>query len=225
MITNLFLIFDPFTNIFNIPLNWISLILGLIILPLSFWLIPNRLNYTIFLILFHLHKEFKTLIGKNYSSRRTLILISIFSLLLINNFLGLFPYVFTRTRHISITISIALPLWIRFILWGWINNTNHIFTHLVPQGTPKLLISFIVIIESIRNLIRPGTLAVRLIANIIAGHLLITLLRGINPNVSHLIITLLSLIIILLLVLETAVSIIQAYVFTILRTLYSREII
>jgi len=45
-------------------------------------------------------------------------------------------------------------------------NTNHIFEHLVPQGTSTMLIPFIVIIETISNLIRPGTLAVRLTANI-----------------------------------------------------------
>lgn len=43
------------------------------------------------------------------------------------------------------------------------------FAHLVPQGTPGALIPFIVLIETIRNVIRPGTLAVRLAANIIAG--------------------------------------------------------
>ncbi|WP_369011417.1 F0F1 ATP synthase subunit A [Pseudophaeobacter profundi] len=56
------------------------------------------------------------------------------------------------------------------------NKTNHIFTHLLPVGTPPILIPFIVIIESIRNIIRPRSLAVRLRANIIAGHLLIRLL-------------------------------------------------
>jgi len=78
-------------------------------------------------------------------------------------------YIFTRTRHLTLTLTLALPLWVRFILFGWIKNTNHIFEHLIPQGTPTLLIPFIVIIETIRNLIRPGTLAVRLTANIIAG--------------------------------------------------------
>jgi len=48
--------------------------------------------------------------------------------------------------------------------------------HLVPIGTPNILMPFIVVIETIRNIIRPLTLAVRLSANIIAGHLLLTLL-------------------------------------------------
>jgi F-type H+-transporting ATPase subunit a len=51
------------------------------------------------------------------------------------------------------------------MLFVWINNTNHMFKHLVPQGTPTVLIPFIVCIETVRNIIRPGTLAVRLTAN------------------------------------------------------------
>ncbi|WP_159189733.1 F0F1 ATP synthase subunit A [Klebsiella pneumoniae] len=48
------------------------------------------------------------------------------------------------------------------------NNYNHIFTHIIPQGTPIILIPFIVLIETIRNIIRPRTLSIRLTANIIA---------------------------------------------------------
>lgn len=151
--------------------------------------------------------------------------ISLFSLILFNNFLGLFPYIFTSTRHITITLSLALPLWLSFIIYGWINNTKHIFAHLVPQGTPSILIPFIVIIETIRNIIRPGTLAVRLSANIIAGHLLLTLLGNTGNSLSTIIISILIFTQILLLTLESAVAIIQSYVFTILRTLYSREVI
>nr|YP_010586320.1 ATP synthase F0 subunit 6 [Lepidostoma inops]UZZ44095.1 ATP synthase F0 subunit 6 [Lepidostoma inops] len=222
---NLFTIFDPFTKIFNLPLNWLSLILGLMILPSMFWLIPNRYNFIIFQIIFSLHKEFKNLISKKSYFNSTLILVSIFLFILINNFLGLFPYIFTGTSHMSIALSLALPLWFTFMLFGWINNTNHMFTHLVPQGTPSMLMSFMVLIESISNLIRPGTLAVRLMANMIAGHLLITLLSSMNLNVPFFMIFLLSLVMILLLILETAVSMIQAYVFTVLSTLYSSEVI
>jgi F-type H+-transporting ATPase subunit a len=82
---------------------------------------------------------------------------------------------------------------------------------------------FIVCIETIRNVIRPITLAVRLTANIIAGHLLITLLGNTGPILN---LILIGLIIAqtLLLTLERAVAIIQAYVFSVLSTLYSREV-
>jgi F-type H+-transporting ATPase subunit a len=87
------------------------------------------------------------------------------------------------------------------------------------------LIPFIVLIETIRNIIRPGTLAVRLSANIIAGHLLLTLLGNTGNSLSTIFLTLLIVTQLLLLILESAVAIIQSYVFTILRTLYSREIL
>jgi hypothetical protein len=67
-------------------------------------------------------------------------------------------HIFTRTRHLTLTLTLALPLWIRFMLFGWIKNTNHIFENLVPQGTPTILIPFIVIIETISNLYRAGSL-------------------------------------------------------------------
>jgi len=82
---------------------------------------------------------------------------------------------------------------------------------------------FIVLIESISNLIRPGTLTVRLSANMIAGHLLMTLLGTQTSFSAYLILYLLLLSQISLLVLESAVALIQAYVFTILSTLYSSE--
>ncbi len=222
MIANLFSSFDPSTNL-RIRLNWTRRLLGIIFIPYIYWLIPSRFNILWINVITTLHKEFKILLGSNRNGRR-LIFISLFSFILFNNFLGLFPYIFTRSRHLRITLVLALPLWLRFILYGWINNTIHIFAHLVPQGTPPVLIPFIVCIETIRNIIRPGTLAVRLTANIIAGHLLITLLGNTGPIISIYLLNILIIVQLLLLVLESAVSIIQSYVFAVLTTLYSREV-
>lgn len=225
MIINLFSIFDPSTNILNISFNWISSLLGILFFPIVFWFLPSRISLFWNKIFTTLHLEFKTLLGPTSYKGTTFIFISLFTFILFNNFLGLFPYIFTSTSHITITLSLALPLWLRFIFFGWINNTKHIFAHLVPQGTPSVLIPFIVIIETIRNVIRPGTLAVRLSANMIAGHLLLTLLGNTGNSISTIILSILIITQLLLLTLETAVAIIQSYVFTILRTLYSREII
>jgi F-type H+-transporting ATPase subunit a len=98
------------------------------------------------------------------------------------------------------------------------------FAHLVPQGTPAVLIPFMVCIETISNVIRPGTLAVRLAANIIAGHLLITLMGNTGPGLAIRLVGLLLIGQIALLMLESAVAIIQSYVFAVLRTLYSSEV-
>jgi len=225
MIINLFSIFDPSTNIINISLNWIRTFIGILFFPLIFWFLPSRVSLFWNKIFLTLHSEFKTLLGISRFRGTTFIFISLFNLILFNNFLGLFPYIFTRTSHITLTLSLALPLWLGFILYGWINNTNHIFIHLIPQGTPRVLIPFIVLIETIRNVIRPGTLAIRLSANIIAGHLLLTLLGNTGNSLSTFLISFLILAQLLLLSLESAVAIIQAYVFAILRTLYSREIV
>jgi F-type H+-transporting ATPase subunit a len=62
------------------------------------------------------------------------------------------------------------------IIYAIINYFNDTCSHLTPQGTPLILIPFMVLIESIRLIIRPITLAIRLTANIIAGHLLISFL-------------------------------------------------
>nr|AXS65052.1 ATP synthase F0 subunit 6 [Tenebrionoidea sp. 5 KM-2017] len=222
MMMNLFSSFDPTSN-FNLSLNWMSTFLGLLILPSMFWIIPSRINFIWMKISLTLHQEFKVLIGKKIKGS-TLIFISLFSLILFNNFLGLFPYIFTSSSHLIMTLSLALPLWLTFMIYGWTNNTIHMFAHLVPQGTPAILMPFMVMIETISNIIRPGTLAVRLSANMIAGHLLMTLLGNTGPMISLYLINILIIVQLLLLILESAVSIIQSYVFTVLSTLYSSEV-
>nr|WEV93740.1 ATP synthase F0 subunit 6 [Bryodema gebleri] len=223
MMTNLFSTFDPSTNIFNMSLNWTSTFLGLLLIPSMFWLMPSRINILWNKLTLTLNNEFKTLLGQKSFQGSTFIFISIFIMMLFNNFMGLFPYIFTSTSHMTLTFSIALPMWVSFMLFGWINNTNHMFIHLVPQGTPNALMSFMVLIETISNIIRPGTLAVRLAANMIAGHLLLTLLGNTGTSLTMTTIYILIIMQMLLLVLESAVTMIQAYVFSILSTLYSSE--
>nr|WAB70233.1 ATP synthase F0 subunit 6 [Athyma zeroca] len=224
MMNNLFSIFDPSTNIFNLSINWVSTFIGLLFIPYSFWLIPNRHFILWNFISFKLHKEFKTLLGSNSYKGSTFIFISLFFFILFNNFLGLFPYIFTSTSHLNISLSLSLTLWLSFMIYGWINNTQHMFIHMIPQGTPTILMPFMVLIETISNIIRPGTLAVRLTANMIAGHLLLTLLSNTGTNMSNYLLFVLIFIQILLLILESAVAVIQSYVITILSTLYSSEV-
>nr|QAT19912.1 ATP synthase F0 subunit 6 [Loboschiza koenigiana] len=224
MMNNLFSIFDPTTNLFNLSINWISTMIGLMFIPYSFWLIPNRFMVLWNLILNTLHKEFKTLLGANGFNGSTFIFVSMFSFILFNNFLGLFPYIFTSTSHLTLSLSISLPLWLSFMFYGWINNSQHMFAHMIPQGTPSILMPFMVLIETISNIIRPGTLAVRLTANMIAGHLLMTLLSGTGPSLASYFIILLVIVQILLMILESAVAVIQSYVISILSNLYASEV-
>jgi F-type H+-transporting ATPase subunit a len=103
----------------------------------------------------------------------------------------------------------------------WRGSVKNWFSHLVPTGTPIALIPFIVLIETVRLLIRPFTLAVRLSANMIAGHLLLSLIGGalaFSWTGGVVIIAQTC-----LFILELAVAVLQAFVFATLLTLYSRE--
>lgn len=222
MINNLFSIFDTSTRIiFN--LNWLSSIFNIFILPILFWLIPSKLIFLFNKIYIILFNELKTILNNKFNFLNRIFFISLFLIIFLNNIIGLFPYIFTSSSHIIFSLRISLSIWIRIIIFYLFNNLNYFFSHLIPQGTPRILIPFIVLIESTRNIIRPGTLAIRLTANIIAGHLLLTLLRE-TANTPNLIISIIIIIIqIILLILEFSVSIIQSYVFIILRTLYLKE--
>nr|APX40321.1 ATP synthase F0 subunit 6 [Altica ericeti] len=224
MMMNLFSSFDPTSN-FSLSLNWLSTIIIFLIIPSFFWISPSRIQILWMKIFLTLHQEFKMLIGINDNKNKgsTLIFITLFSFILINNFLGLFPYIFTSTSHMSMTLSLALPTWTSFMIFGWFMNTKYMLAHLVPQGTPAVLMPFMVCIETISNIIRPSTLAIRLSANMIAGHLLLTLLGQTGSFLSILTINILIITQILLLTLESAVAIIQSYVFAVLSTLYSSE--
>nr|QRC76511.1 ATP synthase F0 subunit 6 [Lycostomus sp. YXY-2021] len=219
---NLFSTFDPATSIGS--LNWTSTILPIIIIPSMYWIIPSRMNFLWNKVINTLNNEFKILLKMEKMKGSTLLFISLFAFIMFNNTLSLFPYIFSSTSHLTLTLSMALPLWLSFMIYGWLNETKHMFAHLVPQGTPPILMPFMVCIETISNIIRPGTLAIRLTANLIAGHLLLTLLGNSANSISEFMISLLIMVQILLLILESAVSIIQAYVFSILVTLYSSEI-
>nr|YP_009775676.1 ATP synthase F0 subunit 6 [Dahlica ochrostigma]QJA15902.1 ATP synthase F0 subunit 6 [Dahlica ochrostigma] len=221
--TNLFSIFDPYTNMFNMSFNWLNILLGFLFMPSIFWLINNKYIFFWKFTSNKLHSEFKNLMKNDKMKGSTFIFISLFYFILFNNFLGLLPYIFTSTSHLVMTLSMTLPLWLSFMLYGWLNNTQHMFAHLLPQGTPQMLMSFMIMIETISNFIRPMTLSIRLSANMIAGHLLLTLLGNTGFYFSNYLLFILILTQITLLILEFSVSIIQSYVIAILSVLYSSE--
>lgn len=171
----------------------------------------------------YLINEIKTLSSSTYPPGGNLLFLSTFIFILLNNFAGLFPYIFTRTSHFRVTLSIRIILFLGLFTTQMINNINQLLAHIVPIGTPRVLLPIIVIIETISYLIRPLTLSIRLAANIIAGHLLLTLLGSNKPGLNFSS-ALILIIIRALLLLELAVSIIQRYVFTILSALYFSEI-
>jgi F-type H+-transporting ATPase subunit a len=224
MITNLFSVFDPVSSIGGLSLNWGRILLFLVLLPSVYWFVCSRKLFLVNLLGQTLRKEIIVLLGASSYPGNLALCLGIFSFLFLNNVIGLIPYVFTGTSHISVTFSLALIFWVRFMLWGWVNNRIHMFIHLVPQGTPSALIVFIVVIETVSNLIRPLTLSVRLAANIIAGHLLLTLLGDLIVKLGLVLSLGIFPVDILLLILELAVAIIQSYVFLVLVSLYAREV-
>lgn len=221
MITNLFSSFDPISSTFSFQLNWLSSFLFIIVFFPIYWLTLSKSIILYTEVISYITKEFIPL----FKSYKNIIMFNVlFMFILINNVFGLMPYTFTRTAHIAMTLSIALTIWLIFIIYGWLNNTKHIFAHLVPLGTPIVLIPFMVLIETIRNIIRPITLSVRLAANLTAGHLLLILLGERIVNNKILIIIGVTAAQFALITLEAAVALIQAYVFATLSTLYAREV-
>nr|YP_010147356.1 ATP synthase F0 subunit 6 [Plautia crossota]QQP22167.1 ATP synthase F0 subunit 6 [Plautia crossota] len=222
MMNNLFSTFDPATSM-NYSLNWMSTLLMLTLMPFSYWTMPNRINVLFNNIMMKLHEEFKMLLGIK-SKGMTLMMVSLFFFILMNNFMGLMPYIFTSSSHLAFSLALALPLWMSMMIFGWFNNTNSMFAHLVPNGTPAALMPFMVMIETISNIIRPGSLGVRLTANMIAGHLLMSLLGNKSIDISNNLLVFIVIVQIMLMMFEAAVAVIQAYVFSVLTTLYSSEV-
>nr|YP_009648735.1 ATP synthase F0 subunit 6 [Panstrongylus rufotuberculatus]QDB64199.1 ATP synthase F0 subunit 6 [Panstrongylus rufotuberculatus] len=222
MMTDLFSAFDPATSM-NLSLNWMSTFLGFLIIPPTYWMLPSRYNSLIKTIHIKLHTEFKMLLGPS-SASLSIMFISLFTFILCNNIMGLLPYVFTSSMHLIYTITLALPLWLAIMIFGWVNHTQHMLAHLIPEGSPVLLMPFMACIETISNTIRPGSLAVRLTANMIAGHLLMSLLGNSMVTAPEQLVPLIMACQISLVLFEMAVAFIQAYVFSVLSTLYTSEV-
>merc|ERR1712083_848107 len=202
----------------------VSTLIILAILPQSYWLVNSQYIATLKNIFVFIMDELRAVFGVFVFPGTIFVFISLSIFIFFSNFLGLIPYIFTSTSHFSITLSLSLPLWVGRIILSILYQYNNLLAHLVPRGTPSFLMPVMVIIETVRNIIRPATLAIRLAANMVAGHLLLTLLGSQGPNVAGITIFILIFSLILLLCLELAVACIQAYVFTILRSLYLNEL-
>nr|YP_010940432.1 ATP synthase F0 subunit 6 [Mesechinus dauuricus]WLR81376.1 ATP synthase F0 subunit 6 [Mesechinus dauuricus] len=156
----------------------------------------------------------------------TLLLISLIMFIASTNILGLLPHTFTPTAQLSMNLGMAIPLWAGTVILGFRLKLKSSLAHFLPQGTPLPLIPMLIIIETISLFIQPMALAVRLTANITAGHLLIHLIGSATLNLitiytSTAMIT--FTILLLLTILEIAVALIQAYVFTLLVSLYLHD--
>nr|YP_010329444.1 ATP synthase F0 subunit 6 [Haemaphysalis cornigera]UNO53901.1 ATP synthase F0 subunit 6 [Haemaphysalis cornigera]UNO53914.1 ATP synthase F0 subunit 6 [Haemaphysalis cornigera] len=221
MMNNLFSIFDPSTSTW-FSWNWTVSIMFMFLYPSFYW-ISSSLFIISWKIL--LSKFFQEMMNnlKSFKKKNILFFTSIFICILFANLLGLLPYVFTVSSHLIFTMYLAFPFWLSLIIFSFLNKFNKFMSHLVPLGSPIFLSSFMVLIETVSNLIRPITLSVRLMANMISGHLLIHLLSSLALLNNFMFILTIPIMIVLM-ILETAVAIIQSFVFVTLISLYINEV-
>nr|YP_007475045.1 ATP synthase F0 subunit 6 [Haemaphysalis inermis]AFU55294.1 ATP synthase subunit 6 [Haemaphysalis inermis] len=221
MMNNLFSIFDPSTSL-NFSANWMVLTMFLILFPYTFWISSSLFVISWKILLKKIFQEMTNNL-KSSKTKNIILILCIFITILFSNLLGLLPYIFTSSSHLIFTMFLAFPIWISLIIFSIINKFNKFMSHLVPLGSPIFLSCFMVLIETVSNLIRPITLSVRLTANMISGHLLIHLLSSLSLINSWLLILSLPVMFILM-ILETAVAVIQSFVFVTLISLYINEI-
>nr|YP_010937550.1 ATP synthase F0 subunit 6 [Ophiothrix exigua]WKW95559.1 ATP synthase F0 subunit 6 [Ophiothrix exigua] len=217
-------IFDQFTPVYIsiFSLTLIGAFIGLFWTTFSFntHLTPTRAN----IISIATNGVNSSILSSTPSPWSNFIL-PIFFICLTYNITSLIPYTFSQTSHLSFTFSISIPIWLTLNIMGLINNWKSKVSHLVPQGTPPILIPLMVVIELVSLCIQPLTLGFRLGANILAGHLLIFLCSCVvwtSISASPLGILSFTLLFVLF-VLEIAVACIQAAVFTILTNQYLTE--
>nr|AIZ68398.1 ATP synthase F0 subunit 6 [Hippidion saldiasi]AIZ68424.1 ATP synthase F0 subunit 6 [Hippidion saldiasi] len=209
----------------GLPIVILIIMFPSILFPSSNRLINNRL-ISIQQWLVQLTSKQMMAIHNNKGQTWTLMLMSLILFIGSTNLLGLLPHSFTPTTQLSMNLGMAIPLWAGTVFLGFRHKMKAALAHFLPQGTPIFLIPMLVVIETISLFIQPVALAVRLTANITAGHLLIHLIGGatlalmdISPSTA--LIT--FIILILLTILEFAVAMIQAYVFTLLVSLYLHD--
>jgi F-type H+-transporting ATPase subunit a len=145
------------------------------------------------------------------------------------NMLGMFPYFFTPTSHIVITATMALMVFATVIVVGLAKNGLKFFKLFVPSGVPWYILWFVVLIEIISFFSRPLSHAVRLWANVLAGHLVLKVFAGFVPMMAAAgAIGIAGAILPLgmtvgLYALEFLVAFLQAYVFALLTCIYLND--
>nr|YP_010321529.1 ATP synthase F0 subunit 6 [Hipposideros pomona]UKM30551.1 ATP synthase F0 subunit 6 [Hipposideros pomona] len=209
----------------GLPIVILIVMFPSMLFPSTNRLVNNRL-ITIQQWLIHMTSKQMMTIHNHKGQTWALMLMSLIMFLGSTNLLGLLPHSFTPTTQLSMNLGMAVPLWAGTVILGFRYKTKASLAHFLPQGTPLPLIPMLVIIETISLFIQPMALAVRLTANITAGHLLIHLIGGatlalLNINTTTALIT--FIILVLLTILEFAVALIQAYVFTLLVSLYLHD--
>nr|AQU71819.1 ATP synthase F0 subunit 6 [Planorbella duryi] len=170
---------------------------------------------------------FNYLTGFGYGNRLilpfNLFIFVLFFFMISMNLMGLTPFSYSMSSSLWFASTFALLFWFFLIFSGFKYSMKKSLAHFVPVGSPFFLTPILIIIETISVLIRPLTLTVRLIANISAGHIVLSLIANcltslkISNSVPVLFISTGYY------MFEVFVCFIQAYIFTLLLKLYSME--
>jgi len=184
--------------------------------------IPNRLTSAIeILILFVRDEIAKPSIGGVYE-KFVPYLLTAFFFILFANFLGLIPFSATATSNISVTATLATLSFI-VIQWGGMkkNGVFGYFKGLIPHGIPVFLLPIMIVVELLGLFTKPFALAIRLFANMTAGHIVIYALIGLIFAMKTLVVAPVSVgMALFIYMLEILVAGLQAYIFTMLSAVF-----
>jgi ATP synthase subunit 6 len=161
----------------------------------------------------HLGWWYRTSFKNNkYGSIFYTVILTLWFIIISYNLIGLIPYSFTVTSHMVIGLGLSFPSFILMVVLGFYYHRFFFLSILLPNGVPIYLTPLIVLIELVSLLARIASLAVRLVANLLTGHILIKLVAS-----------QFTLPILILVLLELAVAFIQAYVFVLLTLSYIND--
>lgn len=158
------------------------------------------------------------------------LIFTIFFFVLMGNLLGMFPNTFTYTSHIIVTLTLAGTLFLFITAIGFATHGHHFIARFLPPGVPMAMAPFIFILELISYLVRPFTLAIRLFANMLAGHMVMkvfayfTLGLLTSGSFAYMALGFLPLAVnVAIIALEFFVAVLQAVIFTVLTCVYLRD--
>jgi F-type H+-transporting ATPase subunit a len=160
------------------------------------------------------------------ASRLVPLFVPVFLFILLGNLIGLVPYCFTVTGQLLVTGTFAFSIFLGLIVLGFAKHHLHFLHLFMPKGISGPLLPFLVLIELMSYTIRPFSLAIRLFANMLAGHTLLHILANFVFFVGkhNLPILLLPFTFLLAIAtLEVGIAFIQAYVFVILSCIYLND--
>jgi ATP synthase subunit 6 len=195
----------------------------------TYYIIPNSWQYAIE----RLNLLIISLVTENVKDKKAQSLIPlvyfVFHFNLLMNMFGLIPYSFTITSHIIVTFFMALVIFIGIQIIGVRKHNIHYFCMLLPPDTSTTLAFLLVPIEFLSFISKPISLAIRLFANMMAGHTLLKVIAGFSSTMISCggLMVLWSyvpmLVLLILIYLEAVVAMIQTFVFSILIAIYLNE--